>query len=185
MSMRTYGEMIAGLENMGETLIHFNPNHDPRNGRFAKGSIGDRIEKRHLEKTIERADRKMQRKQRRLDKIETRAEMRAYSPLSNYDTAEKILGEGLRKRVRRQEFRIDKAARTGAKAYARLVKYWDPNTEISSMTHELGKKQSEKFMKSYSDIKMASLYKALGKEYNATLTLPFDAVKGRKLEEFT
>lgn len=172
-------------DDMPSVLAHFNPNHDPRNGRFAKGSIGDRIEKRHLEKTIERADRKMQRKQRRLDKIETRAEMRAYSPLSNYDTAEKILGEGLRKRVRRQEFRIDKAARTGAKAYARLVKYWDPNTEISSMTHELGKKQSEKFMKSYSDIKMASLYKALGKEYNATLTLPFDAVKGRKLEEFT
>lgn len=172
-------------DDMSSTLCHFNPNHDPRNGRFAKGSISDRIEKRHLEKKIERADRKMQRKQRKLDKIETKAEMRAYSPLSNYDTAEKILGEGLRKRVRRQEFRIDKAARTGAKAYARLVKYWDPNTEISSMTHELGKKQSEKFMKSYSDIKMASLYKSLGKEYNATLTLPFDAIKGRKLEEFT
>lgn len=172
-------------DDMSSVLAHFNPNHDPRNGRFAKGSIGDRIEKRHLEKTIERADRKMQRKQRKLDEIETKAEMRAYSPLSNYDRAEKILGEGLRKRVRRQEFRIDKAARTGAKAYARLIKYWDPNTEISSMTHELGKKQSEKFMKSYSDIKMASLYKSLGKEYNATLTLPFDAIKGRKLEEFT
>lgn len=183
--MRTYEELMrAKIDTLGDTLCHFNPNHDPRNGRFAKGSIGDRIEKRYLEKTVERADRKMERKQRRLDKIETKAEMRAYSPLSNYDRAERILGEGLRKRVRRQEFRVDKAARTGAKAYARLVKYWDPDIEISPKTHELGKKQSDRFMKSYGDIKMSSLYKSLGKEYNATLTLPFDAVKSRRLEEF-
>lgn len=39
MSMRTYDEMIAGLGNMGETLMHFNEKHDS-NGRFAKKSGG-------------------------------------------------------------------------------------------------------------------------------------------------
>lgn len=39
MTMRTYDEMIAGLGNMGETLMHFNEKHDS-NGRFAKKSGG-------------------------------------------------------------------------------------------------------------------------------------------------
>ena len=42
MAMRTYDEMIAGLGNMGETLMHFNEKHDSK-GRFAKksGSLSD------------------------------------------------------------------------------------------------------------------------------------------------
>lgn len=39
MSMRTYDELIAGLGNMGETLMHFNEKHDSK-GRFAKKSGG-------------------------------------------------------------------------------------------------------------------------------------------------
>lgn len=32
--------MIYREKNFGPTLCHFNPNHDPRNGQFAKGSSG-------------------------------------------------------------------------------------------------------------------------------------------------
>lgn len=37
----TVEEMLSAyINNVGDTLMHFNPNHDPKNGRFAKNSSG-------------------------------------------------------------------------------------------------------------------------------------------------
>lgn len=48
----TAEEMLAAyIDNVGDTLTHFNPNHDPTNGQFAKSSLGRAIQRHKQNKT--------------------------------------------------------------------------------------------------------------------------------------
>lgn len=165
--------MIYREKQYSDTLCHFNPNHDPRTGRFAKGSILDRLERRHLENKVSKAAKKESKKAEKLERLKQQSENRAYSPFSTYERAERILGDEFRKKVRQQEFTLDKSIRNGAKAYERLSKYWATN-ELKPETVSNGERFIKRIRESMSKMEMSGLYKSLNKEYNTTMTVPIN-----------
>lgn len=159
-------------------LAHFNPNHDPSTGQFSsKSGLGVRL----LEKKIRKTEKRVQKRDSEIERVKQKAEQKAYSPLSNYERAEEILGDKLRKRLREKEFKFDKAIRTGAKAYQKLLK----KQSVSEMNPEivkLGEKYTSALRESMSNMKMAGLYKALTSDYNTSINLPADSPFIKNLE---